>query len=142
MNRDLPPPDYPVARCLDLIGAVDERGKRDTLVRLYRATRTIMSDFIPPLPTDLRFREFKASLTPTQAIKVADKTRSIGIAARDATDDGHLDDMAFMLIAATLHARGGSAWVQERETIFIDKMIDLVETIVDDDRSANSSGER
>lgn len=110
-----PPEGYPLARCIELLGEHAGPEARDRAIhKLYGATQTVMDQFRPHVPDDARFAEFKSSLRPDQAAMIADKTRELGRSIRKQAPPSNpdafaVDDMAFMFVAATLHARAGAA---------------------------------
>jgi hypothetical protein len=79
---------------------------------------------------EMSFAEFKALLGRDEAKAVAAKTREIGIEAQKREVGfekqgvgADLVAMAFMLVAASLNARGGAEWISRQAEGLIDDLI-------------------
>ncbi len=122
---------------LNLMDRGDHEARVANLVRLGTAANVLLASIRDAAPSALCFADFKAMLRPDQAAKIAVKVEQLGQYVRTRstrfTDDvyePYLCEMAFCLLAASLHARGGATWIEREQEELIDRLIeDAVKTI-------------
>ena len=122
---------------LNLVERGDHEERVANLVRLGTAANVLLARIMDTDASALPFAEFKSKLRPDQAAKIAVKIEQLGRYVRnqalrftDEPFEPYLCEMAFCLLAASIHARGGAEWIAREEEELIDGLIETaVKTI-------------
>ena len=119
-------------KILVFIQCVDQKSKEETLARIGNAVDLLLEQFESVRDAGSSFAEFKTVLRPDQAEKIANKTIQIGRVVREQaselSNEPHkptLEEIGFILVAASLYAKSGADWIGPDEERFIDNLIRL-----------------
>lgn len=115
---------------IELVQRSNKEARIETTIRLAHATNWLLNGFISVRKESMTFAEFKAALRPEQARRMAMNTMQMGATTRlknpelkDAPDTPYLTELAFYLLAVSLHAKAGADWVDSEVEESIDSLI-------------------
>ena len=114
------------------IHCADQGSKEEILARIRSAANLLLEQFKSIQDAGSSFAEFKTALRPDQAEKIGNKAIQIGRAvkkqANELSNEPHtptLEEIGFILVAASLYAKSGADWIGPDEERFIDNLIRL-----------------
>lgn len=115
---------------IELVQRSNKEARIETTIRLAYATNWLLNGFISVRKESMTFAEFKAALRPEQARRMATNTMQMGATTRiknpelnDSPDEPYLTELAFYLLAVSLHAKAGADWVDSQIEERIDSLI-------------------
>jgi hypothetical protein len=110
---------------IDLVGRCEEPVQFDIFRRIGLAASFVVSRGRSAAAT---FEAYKHSLTPDRARAAAKRAKLIALGVGRV--DSPIDEMAFMLVAASLSERAGAEWIDAEHGHLIDRMIRAGETLI------------